>query len=453
MVASRLYEVRNKEQTLDLFHRGVVCFGDAHYCHNGERALKMPLDWVIEKGAKVEDGLYLSHAFDAEKRDSHRQQGIQYKQVREGYFLPKAEGWFLLNQDFHLKSAYDSEKRKAKYSQMFGYYSLPAGSVWQFEVFDVTGNYAEIIKTNLDGTKRIGKSKNAEFGLAEIKCIAVNECPANIQTLALGIHLLYAASNLIFYDSHGFSTSKPTINQLLGLSSDVSVEGQLVWGKSSVKTRNYQTWNQHRQVKDFDKLIIEKGSVFTIKLDETVTFNDSMRIGSHLSEGFGEIILNPDFLKAKKNSTQPDLHLSKIELKVNTYLVKTEHKDASKIALVLNMLSRRQAQTKLENKVDRFVNEFISKEGSKFKGRVSSSQWGSIRSYAKGMPNKTAFHDMVFDENNGYLYKGVAEEKWRGLREVLKDFVKNKFSEKTTEEQEYLSFFEKLANEMAKEKS
>ena len=181
IAAGVLYDMHD-QSALDLFHNGKVRFGNAYPLLNGETALPAPFSWYFEKGkSPVQPPVYLYHYLeDADFIEISR--STQLKQSRKGYFTPSGKYW-TIDQDFALRSAYDSEKRRAKDKSMFGYFSLPQGSEWSFVIEDDTGYYAELIKSALIGKKRIGRSRSAEYGLVEISFEAMEEVSDNVNHL------------------------------------------------------------------------------------------------------------------------------------------------------------------------------------------------------------------------------------------------------------------------------
>ena len=116
IVAGKLYDEKQREKTLDLFHNGIVQYGDATLYHKNNTYLRPPFSWFIEKGNSVHDEVYIHHLL--------RSTDKQLKQVRTGYFSPESETLIALDKSYALKSAHDSNKRRSKDGKMFGYQSL-----------------------------------------------------------------------------------------------------------------------------------------------------------------------------------------------------------------------------------------------------------------------------------------------------------------------------------------
>ena len=433
IVANKLYDESNKLKTLDLFHNGMVHFGDASIAIGKNDSYKIPFSWYHKKGDSLSDLVYIHHLISAQDRKN----GEQFKQAREGYFFRDLKKYVVIEQDFAIKSAHDREMRKSKDSQMYGYYSLKKGSKWSFVVTDESGKYADEIKTILEGKHRIGRSRSAEYGLVEIAF--VEECPTTVKLEYKDELILYAQSNLCFY-INGKSTAQPTAQQLTGVDS-----ATIVWAKSQVRSRNYKTWNRHRNNKDADRIIIEKGSVLVVQLKESISSEFFEKgIGSHKNEGFGDVIINPDFL-AGETSKLP-YSLNKVEQQYEEHFaVKNEAK--AKDMYMLDCLQAREEGNSFDAKIDKLVNEFKQKFEKDFDG-ITKSQWGTIRNFGKNANSYQVFEKLVFLQPDfGILYRGQSEPDWRkkDRRGKLETFVKH-----INTDADRLPFIVKLSSLMSK---
>ncbi len=435
IVAGSLYDESNEKRTLDLFHNGAVKYGDATLMVKDEVLNKVPFSWFHEKGKNLSGDIFLHHRLSTNDQELFRKERIQLKLARNGYFSALQKNFFTLDQDFSLKSAHDTEMRKSKDGNMFGYYSLKSGSTWSFYVHDQSREYIEDIKSALTGKHRIGRSRSAEFGLVEISL--VGECPESEEVLYKEEMVIYAQSNLCFYNETGQTTAMPTAFQLTGLK-----DANILWDKCQVRSRNYKTWNRHRNNTDPDRIIVERGSVFIVKLPSKISstfFNNGL--GSHRNEGFGSVLVNPPFLVSEKNILPFSLHKTRVDYTKHHPKEKGENDE-----LILASLINRKKRTDLDYIIDQKVNEFIKKHENTFKG-ISKSQWGTLRNYGKNNSEKEKFETMVFHENMGILYKGQSENDWRtkNRRGILKDYL-----DTLDPKSEYLSFVVKLSNQMAK---
>ena len=111
LVASSIYK---EVPSMLLFHSGKVQFGDAHPLVDNIKSYRIPASWLLEKGKKLSDGIYV--------HDQVLSKDIQLKQCRGGYVVFKEENTFMEVQpkkQFSIKSAYNSEKRRSRDQSMY----------------------------------------------------------------------------------------------------------------------------------------------------------------------------------------------------------------------------------------------------------------------------------------------------------------------------------------------
>lgn len=436
IVAGKHYNMADPT-TLNLFHNGCVRFGDAHPL-TGEPTYKVPTFWYAAKGEAIDAGIYLWHKLSPDKREKLTDDGIQLQQLRNGYFTPT--GTFIeIDQQFSLKSAYSSSKKRAEDEQLFGYFALDKGTVWQFQVDMDDDQYAPLIRAALTGKQRIGRSSSAQYGLVMIEetnppaVSAAEDIPA-------GETLLYAVSNWSFYDDYGRPSLQPSPAQL-GLPDGSSV----LWEKSQVCTRSYRTWNKRRNNRDADRLIIEKGSVLAVTLSDSISSSMfAAGIGAHRSEGFGRVLANPSFLQSENEMLPFVLQRAPIHTHNNYFVMEKGGNDD----LLLRFLENQMSSAGVETQIDKAVNRFINQHAPVFKG-VKPSQWGQVRTLAYTAISKEDLQNKLFDENTGFCFSGSLAPLWRtkDRRGVLRDFL---FSESGIAESRVPKLTEKLASEMAK---
>ena len=412
IAAKELYDENNPEKTLDIFHNGKTQFGDAHVAIDGKRSIKAPAVWFFKKGEGIGEEKFLHHKLSTAEKKNLSERGIQLKQARTGFF--EGGKFTILESNFTIKSAYDSNLRKSKNSQMYGYYALPKGSAWLFNV-DTKVEYAKEIISALEGKKRIGRSRSAEYGLAEISVSQQNIETKN-KSISPGEICIYADSNLCFYDEFGQNTLQPTVKQL-GLSNN----SEIIWSKSQVRSRKYQTWNSKRYNRDADRMIIEKGSVFVIKTNTKLNTSDFKNgIGAHKNEGFGKVIFNPDFLMSDTNILDLELVKHEFGLDDTKYFIEKGSKDD----LIKDFLQARSDEKERVVKVDELVNDFKMEHENKYNG-ITASQWGQVRNYAKHAANEAALKDLLFAKEVGYFMHGQSEHKWRtgNRRSIMEEYL------------------------------
>jgi hypothetical protein len=442
IVAGQLYPKKDNSSILDLFHNGNVRYNDAHPLVNGNVGLKIPFKWFYPKGRDLTEKVYLH----AEKLSNEVWKSEQPRQARVGYYIPTSdkEGkWLRIDQDFSIKSAYDTKSRKSKDAQMYGYFSLKKGTEWSFTIDDLTGKYAEEIKTTIIGKKRVGRSRSAEYGSIQIDFIGEVSKTVD-EAKHEGVSYIYAKSNLCFYNRYGRNTTTPDASQLM-----LPNGSSILWNQSQIRTRTYQTWNRKRYNRDADRMIIEKGSVFAVNLSESIDSSQIENgIGTHKSEGFGQVLLNPSFLQS--DTAELDFSIKKIGLNdwISDKVFFTVEK-CNNDAVIVNYLARQKAISVQVFDIDKKVNKFI-KDYPDFT-KISNSQWGIIRNYAKNTSDNEHFKTLVFSTESGFMCRGQSEKEWRskGRRDKLYEYL---YMNQEFPENYIIPFTIKLATQMAKSK-
>ncbi len=360
-IAAKNYD--DFKNSFDIFHSGKVRFGDATILYNNEITYKMPLSYFYPKLNPEE--VYNFHFLN----DDELSDLGQLKQLRNGY-ITKNFDKVSVDYNYLQKSAYDKEKRRSKDEQMFGFEAIPKGTVWQFKVQvddEISNKEVDLIIDFLQGKKRLGKSKSAQYGLIKIEYLE-NEKSENIENLKNDNKqtFLYANSRLALFDENCF----PTLD-VKYICKDLDVD----YGKTQIKAVSYSPHNSKRQSKDYERVCIEKGSVIVVNdiTDEQIK-EIKKGVGAYLSEGFGEILINPEFLMKKK------IKLNKTDKKHKKNM-KTDYTDDT----IIFLQNRRNEQERLLDLAEK-VNEFVDKNKEKLYKSITNSQWGQIRSICSNYP-------------------------------------------------------------------
>jgi len=338
-----------------VFHSGKVRFGDATLLAEGECTYKMPLSFFHEK---LDDGILVNH--------HHILNFSKYKQLkqkRKGHITSTLKE-VAVKYNYAQKSAYDKENRRSKESAMYGYQSIPAGAHWQFIVKysdAVAQEDIENIKSTLLGKQRLGKSKSAQYGR-----VIVSDASKALEVRCAETKgretILYVKSRLALVDEEG----NPSYD-LRYLLEDLNDEN-IIWDKTQIKTTTFTPYNSAMQTKSYERMVINSGSVIVLQnLSEVQIDRLKEGIGAYLSEGFGEVLVNPDFLmNAEKFS------LSKIGKVLNEK--KSDIEDP-----VSQFLLRKREQVKSTLKLAEDVSAFKKKYQALY-ANIRNAQWGTIRS-------------------------------------------------------------------------
>ncbi|HHD82098.1 MAG TPA: hypothetical protein ENK94_02780 [Campylobacterales bacterium] len=377
-----------------VFHSGDVRFGDATLLVNDEATYKMPLSFFHEK--LVPNEMVNHHLIQDFSKFK------QLKQKRKGYITKDLEE-VSIKHNYAQKSAYNKDERRSQEGSMYGYNAIPSGTLWQFKVayqgldeVDVTR-----IKEALLGKRRLGKSKSSQYGAIDIRegdkaksveCSVVEE-----------LTYVYAKSRLALVDEEGMATYD--LKYLIeGLD-----ESQIVWDKTQLKTSTFTPYNGAMQTKSYERLVINSGSVIVLKnLSELQVFELKKGVGVYLSEGFGELILNPSFLAIENKFKFKDKKSSnpKLNIEIHDHMVQFLAQRASKKRRELDLANR--------------VSDFISKNKKLYKG-ISKAQWGTIRSIC------TSPIENFKDEIRAYISDGKVTWKTEQIENLLEEAKSREF--------------------------
>lgn len=355
MVAQKYKDFQN---SFDIFHSGKVRFGDGHILKNDKLTYKMPLSIFKEKTDEKSLVNQITGDLTTLK---------QAQQLRNGYITKDLDEVFV-NYTYSQKSAYDKTNRRSLNSNMYGYKAIKKGSKWQFvvKVDSITSDDEKLIIDTLKSSTRLGKSKSAEYGEVEITYIE-NQIRENLgdENPKLDKVVLYCNSRLALVDESG----NPTYG--LKYLCEGLDNSNIDDSKTQIRISTFTPYNGARKTKDYERVCINKGSVIVVKeLNSKQREQIQNGVGAFLSEGFGEIIINPSFLMEK------DFRLQKYDDKKDklTKLPITED-------VVKFLAQREKAKNEMldiANEVAVFVNE-NKKEKLK---NIKPSQWGNIRSIA-----------------------------------------------------------------------
>lgn len=434
----------------DVFHSGEVCFGDGHIIVDGEPSYHMPFSFQAYKGKSFEDAqekdeLFVHHFLEATDFEEATAKGTQYKQQRVGFFTASGK-YAKLEHSYKQKSAYDKKKRRSKDSTMFGYHALPRKSKWAFCVTlnDSMQKHEEKIKDLLIGTKRLGKSKSAEYGLVEIAFENSVETSENIviepQTINSNQNekylYLYAKSRLVLTAENGINSYTPSIESLgFNANDNVSID----WSKSQVRTSRYTPYVGARRNFDPERLVIDKGSVIVVEVIGEYNQGAFMQkiqkpIGLYISEGHGEVIVNPSWLLKKK----VEFDNEKVKFADKKDSTNNQTKMIEQKKDLNNWLTTQRERKQKEATLLSEVFAFIEINNVKNK----KSQWGQIRSLCRQSKDSDDLFDLLFSMDNvnghpkGFLRHGKGLDKWNKSGNLIDNLA----AEKANKNDDYKKF-------------
>ena len=348
------------DSPFEVFYTPSIRFCDAHPLIDGEASLKIPLSFHQPKNNDEENRYFNFHRLEKEDWERHR----QFKQERGGYFVRNRYLKPTLN--YRQKSARDYKKGRSKKGQMFAYASIPAGMAFVFTIKAADNELLEKVAHSITGKHKIGKSKSAEYATVKIEPF---ENGGDIERFEdLEKSYIYVKSRLFLHDERG--------NPTFDIARMLDKRGIAVdYEKSQIRTGRYSPYNRTRNMYDAQRPFVEKGSVIvTEKLCSEDIEKLEEGIGGFLNEGFGEVLVNPWFLKEK-----------------NHMLYEAKSPETQKSAdrtddTLLRYLTKEKRRVEEETKTVKTVQEFmktIKKDGKTVFKSVTPSQWGTVRAFAK----------------------------------------------------------------------
>ena len=397
MAASRY---GNFNDPFKIFHSGAVKFCDAAPIKDGKEFFKIPLSYFHEK---LDDGKIYNHHL---LNDSEFKKFTQLKQMRSGYINEKNEQ-LGLDIDFSQKSAYDKTKRRSMDSQMYGYEAFRAGMKWRFSVkFEPSVSEDDInrVKETLEHSTRLGKSKSAEYGAVEIKFVGENTDKIQTFTPPEKYAFVYAKSRLALIDENG--NPSYDIKYILPNLDTNNVD----YEKTQIRISNFTPYNGARATKDYERVCINKGSVIALKNLSVEQIDELKRgVGAYLSEGFGEVLINPWFLNGGDAQDCP-IKLQNKEKEEQAHVSLPIKSDLAKF------LKQKKNAKDQALKIAEEVAKFIRDHKSKF-NKISNSQWGAIRALCKSNSD-------IAEDVDQFIGNGVAKDKWCDAKEVFINAIK-----------------------------
>ena len=453
IVAGELYKDNNSiasDELFDIFHSGKVSFGDALLSVNDSVSCTVPFSLFqdkLNKGLGKEDKkTWVHHSLNG-KRPENGDGFIQLKQHRGGFLNSKNDFIKKVEKQFSLKSAHNREERRSAEGKMFGFESIKKGQEFVFSVIFEDDKYVDIVSKTLEGRKRIGKSKTAQFGQVEIEKIETKSYFESKQSVEKQL-LIYAESNLCFLNNYGQSTfqPKPSDFGIQGLD-DISLRKEgygIDWNDSQIRTYSYSPWNTHRNTTNSQRDTIAKGSVIVINLkDDIDVLSLKTQVGEYTAEGLGRVIYNPEFLKAD-NEGKWLFIVKEIEKKIKVLKKPNKIETSTKLG---GFLHNKLKDENIELKIGKAVIDVIDNKTLTHKD-ITKSQWGAIRTKATNAKDIESLMKELFVGSDAFLNHGVSAERiWdknRGDRRIALEKVIKDNKELGTK------FVARLASDIAK---
>ena len=294
---------------------------------------------------------------------------------------------------------------------MYGYEAFRAGTKWRFSVkFEPSVSEDDIsrVKETLVRSTRLGKSRSAEYGAVEIKFIGENTDEIKSFTPPEGCTFVYARSRLALIDENG--SPNYDVKYILPNLGANNVD----YEKTQIRISNFTPYNGARATKDYERACINKGSVIALKNLSAEQITELKNgVGAYLSEGFGEVLINPWFLNGGDAKDNP------IEFQKEAQTERSSKKMPIKSDLA-KFLEQKQDAKKQTLEIAERVANFIESHKDKF-SKIPKSQWGAIRSICK----EVAVSDKVLNDEGDEIENQTTAEKNKNIAAQISKFMRN----------------------------
>jgi hypothetical protein len=292
--AGRLY-AQLGERAFEAFQLGGLRFADALPLVDGACALPTPLSW---HKAKTEG----ASAPIVDLAVATRKAKVQYVQERGGRVRVDSQAVrrrsVLLTRS-SMRTAID-EGGRAREGLLYGFEAVPAGQTYLTQVSGAEPSLVEaVVDALLVRPLRLGRSRNAEFGVATVSRAASGAWPSP------GAHVrgqplrLLCLSDLALRDPTSGAPSLHPDAAALGLPGGFKLDLR----RSFLRTRSYTPWNGHRRRPDLTRDVIVAGSVLVFEADGALSAADAGRlaagVGEYTGAGLGRLLCQPELLSVE----------------------------------------------------------------------------------------------------------------------------------------------------------
>jgi len=398
IAAGKLYRTFGANKAYTAFHSGKVRFGNALLLSPaGVPAYPVPLSWY-SLSKEYEQALNDLAPLDPAQISNKLFSDEGRKQLSRGY-VTLDKTYLKPDTELRMKTAINPKTGRAADQQLFGYAALPAGLRFHFTLAaDADAqDLLPAIADSLVGTRRIGRSRSAEYGRVVIEEVVIEEkgdAPAYkpdsaFQADTCAILLL---SDTALLDNNGQPTLTPSPEHF-GLSS--SDGSQFDLPRSFIRSRRYAPFNAHYRKREQERLVLRMGSVLTFKVADGFDAAEHAEklaggVGLFRQAGLGQVWVNPPLLVGEQPSFFEQAPVS--------YPPKQLVKEKAEKPPLIAWLEASQAQHTAAQEAERIADDWaksikqlyvsarqLAGAPAGVRTGPSPSQWGRVMSLAKSV--------------------------------------------------------------------
>jgi CRISPR-associated protein Csx10 len=439
-VASKLYPTLDAKQSFCAFQNSGAHFGPAYPVKesNGQAqvCLPIPASWHAPKG---QDNILSNHS----AASFSRAPSVQYKQKRDGFITNTGESPSV-KCSVITKTALDSSTGKAKNGQLFNYTQIDKGQTFAGFIHADDASVLESIKSILNKSMRLGRSRGSEFGRVKIELLDLPESQENILTKKS--LTLWCLSDVQCFDKFGEPTCTPSLEEL---APTLNIKATLNSSKSFIRSRNVSLFNQARGGLDSEQVLISKGSVLTFDLTSPLSKEElntlEKGVGLNQQQGLGWVSANPEWTdNAEPNHSHLfsaiSLPITKTALsnKTDKALAKTSKLTQWAAALNTKQETRSKNESDALELIRRIINAYrnVRSYNRIFNSRQigpTSTQWRRVNDTVRGQT--TDYKAILFNgdhaickaknDEDGWGVQWQQESKLKSLSSYFEDLMQN----------------------------
>ena len=308
--AASLYRQLPQEQAWQLFHSGQVRFGDGlPLSTSGLVADPLPLSWHVARDQSAHQQGQISGVVNLCQPRPQADREAMPRQLRSGY-VDASGAWLQPATSYRMKVAIDPHSGLPEDARLYGYESIDRGQHFAFclsAAAEISGDlfqhdlFQQVVRS-LCGTKRIGRSRNAEYGRVSIEpmsqpATALPRAQADPHQLCLWLR-----SDLVL--PHGVGQGSLPQAAALGLG-----EGELDLGRSYLRYGEQANFNGRYGRYEWQQHRICRGSVLWFQLQKPLCHAQLSALqedglGCQRQSGLGCLWVNPPLLQSYLPSFQ-----------------------------------------------------------------------------------------------------------------------------------------------------
>ncbi len=271
------------------FLSGEVRFLDALPDVGSNPSFPIPLSFHRGKGADWEGKTPCNLVYEEPP------EGVQVQQWRSGYMSEDGQVLQVVL-DHRMKTAVDREQRRSAVGQLFGYQSIPSGTVLRMRVQVEKAENLARVSGWFDGhTIRVGRSRSAEYGTARLTALSSGpeSQPGN------------GGERLVLYLVSDLALLRDGMPSLLPEAKDFGIPENAGFdsGNSFLRARRYSPWNSFFNCRMGERLVLCRGGVIAFQLPKGTACDRAALqkrlasgVGLNREEGLGQLLVDPPWL-------------------------------------------------------------------------------------------------------------------------------------------------------------